>query len=155
MISYIKNKEFIKIIVLSILIVAFVKYFYFIPSISFFVLFLVVLILNFWHSYFARIFVFLSLTVAIMSFIPNTSTTYFKCYFDNKHSHIISLALLICLISFIGGHCLAQKREAINCYHLLCQVLIVLICFIGAYLFKDVLLYDEILLLIFRNTLVL
>ena len=146
MISYIKNKGFIKTIVLSSLIVAFVKYFYFIPSISFFILFLVVLILNFWHGYFARIFVFLSLTVAIMSFIPNISTTYIKFYFDNNYSHIISLVILICLISFIGGHCFAQKRGAVNCYYLLCQVLI---CFSGAYLFKDVLLYDEILLLIF------
>lgn len=145
MILYIKNKAFVKTIVLSCLIITFTKYFYFIPSISLFILFVVVLILNFWNSYFSRIFIFLSLTIAAMTFIPNLCIAFIKPYFDNKYIHIISLSFLVCLISFIGGNCLTQKREAVS-YYLVC---LVLICFSGAYLFKDALIYDEILLQIF------
>lgn len=144
MTSYIKNREFTKIIVFSILITVFVKYFYFIPSISLFILLITILILNFHNSYFSRIFVFLSLSIAIMTFIPNICLAFIKPYFNNIYIHIISSLFLICLISFTGGSCLAQKEENNPYFSNLLLLSLVLVCFFGCYLFKDILIYEEI-----------
>ncbi len=79
-----------------------------------------------------------------MTLIPNVCMTSIKPYFDNKYIHIISTSSLICLISFIGGNSLIQEEGKSSL--LLCLALII---FMGAYLFKDVLIYEETFLLFY------
>ena len=142
MISYIRNNQLIKVTLLSVLIIALVKVFYFIPSIYFYMFLTVLLILNFYNKYLSNIFIFFSLFIAAMSLLPNVCMASIAPYVDNKYIHIISTLSVICLISFVGGNILIQKKG--NQLLLLC---ISLICFLGAYLFKDVLVYEKLLLM--------
>jgi hypothetical protein len=144
MISYTQNKQLIKAIVLSCLIVTFVKCFYLIPLISLYMLLVVLLILNFWNKYISNAFIFLSLLVAVMTIVPNICITSIKPYIDNKYLHIISTSALICMTSFVGGNSLLKETGK-------CALLIYLslICFIGAYFFKDVLIFEKTLLIFY------
>ena len=79
-----------------------------------------------------------------MTFVPNVCLTSITPYFDNKYIYIISTSSMICFIGFVGGNSLIQEKGKPSL--LLC---LALICFTGAFLFKDVLVYEKVLLLFY------
>ena len=144
MVSYIQNKQLIKVIVLSALIIILIKCFYLVPSINFYMFLVLLLILNFRNRCFSNAFVFFSLFIAVMTLMPNVCITSITPYLGNKYVYIISTSIAICIISFVGGNSFIQKKGS-----QLLLICLALICFIAACLFKDVLLYEKMLLLFY------
>ena len=144
MVLCIKNNHVLKVILLALAIVSFYAYFYLIPPFYFFIVILLICILNFWARI-SKVLICSILMVSVMLVWPQFFSGIITRYFNNTYGYIILSSLVIFLISYIGGHFFVYKNKIKKSY-LLCFILI---CFLGATLFRNPLLHERFLLNIY------